>query len=442
MRGLTLPSLVFHKFMADKDAWDMFVTGPAGTGKTTALCAIVEALQTEDIPYIVCAFTHKACGVLASKLPPDAHISTLDAFLKKRPGINDSATHKDHVDVRLKMGDSEQYRVVIIDEYSMVGERDNIDLIALQDGNDDGTPVAKIIWVGDPYQLPPVKDFQAVEPGGDYWCKLTKVHRTERQDLLDLSTTLVGFISGEAKPHPLTSTQHFQRDQDIVERYKESTADRIMLAWTNQRVQDLNFAVANRDTPSAADVIWDSTRRNRLELLEVVNPYDVTQVETVMGTLYLNTKWRTLEFLQDQAFVQFYKVKNLDVNVEEVIATHFGTANYKQLIQKLTDNAVTDNKKIEDKHGVKASEWASQNKSSVLAKRRGTAWRRLLSFKEATVCTDFPYAMTIHKSQGSTYDEVYLDTDDLARCAAFGITLYARLFYVAVTRAVTKVVTN
>jgi ATP-dependent exoDNAse (exonuclease V) alpha subunit len=437
-----VPSLTLHKFMADKDAWDMFVTGRAGTGKTTALCAVVEALQAEGIPYIVCAFTHKACGVLASKLPPDAHISTLDSFLKKRPGINDSATHRDHVDVRLKMGDSEQYKVIIIDEYSMVGERDNLDLIALQDGNDDGTPVAKIIWVGDPYQLPPVKDFQAVNPGGKYWCQLTHVYRTERPDLLDLSAKLVSYISGEATPKPMLSTENFIRDRDIVKDYKESTADRIMLAWTNQRVQDLNFAVAGRDLPIVGDVLWDSSRRVNLELLEAVDAYDVKSIETVMGVLQLGTKWRTLEFLQDQDFVQFYRVKNLDSGVEETVATNFGTANFKQLIQKLTDNAVTDNKKIEDKHGVKASTWAHMNKSSTLARRRGAAWRRLLSFKESALCLDFPYAMTIHKSQGSTYDEVYLDTDDLARCAAFGITMYARLFYVAVTRATTKVVTT
>ncbi|MGL5567505.1 MAG: ATP-binding domain-containing protein [Plesiomonas sp.] len=50
--------------------------------------------------------------------------------------------------------------------------------------------------------------------------------------------------------------------------------------------------------------------------------------------------------------------------------------------------------------------------------------------------------MTVHKSQGSTYDTVYVDTEDLYRCAAINIKQYLKLMYVALSRASNKVITN
>jgi ATP-dependent exoDNAse (exonuclease V) alpha subunit len=43
------------------------------------------------------------------------------------------------------------------------------------------------------------------------------------------------------------------------------------------------------------------------------------------------------------------------------------------------------------------------------------------------------YAQTINKSQGSTYDRVFIDLDDLARCSS-GDQL-ARMLYVGFSRA-------
>ena len=54
----------------------------------------------------------------------------------------------------------------------------------------------------------------------------------------------------------------------------------------------------------------------------------------------------------------------------------------------------------------------------------------------------FAHAMTIHKSQGSTYDTVYLDTEDLGMVANMDYIMYLRLLYVAVSRASNKVITN
>ena len=55
---------MFKEFMADENAWDMYIKGAAGTGKTTSLAAGVQYCIDNEIPYVCCSYTHKACGIL------------------------------------------------------------------------------------------------------------------------------------------------------------------------------------------------------------------------------------------------------------------------------------------------------------------------------------------------------------------------------------------
>ena len=55
---------VFKKFLSDKEAGEMFITGVAGTGKTTSLKELLEYCNENRVEAIACAYTHKACNVL------------------------------------------------------------------------------------------------------------------------------------------------------------------------------------------------------------------------------------------------------------------------------------------------------------------------------------------------------------------------------------------
>ena len=124
----------FKDFLADKEAWDMFITGAAGTGKTTKLAQLVQHCIDIELPYVVCAFTHKACGILRSKLPTNTRVQTLHSYLSKRPMINTNATKKEHVNVNARTGDVDKIpKIMFLDEYSMVGEKDFMDIREQQD---------------------------------------------------------------------------------------------------------------------------------------------------------------------------------------------------------------------------------------------------------------------------------------------------------------------
>lgn len=430
-------------FLEDEKAYRMFITGRAGTGKTTSLREAVQYCMDNNIPYLVCAFTHKACGVLAEKLPDGALIGTLHAWLKKRPGINQHATDVKHVDIRTRQGTSERPRIVFIDEFSMVGEQDYVDILAMQDPHGDDPTIVKAVYIGDPYQLPPVGDLQTIKPKGPYWVRLTKRWRTDKLDLLNAMDKVISFIEG-ADPEPIPSSENLIRGQDLVKHYKASTCkDKQILAWTNKRVQELNFAIAGKSAPDSGELLWDSTRRHELRLKEIIPAHEATTVSTAAGHLLpLGTKYKTLEFLQELDFVQFANVSDETEGSIATIAFVFGTYNHKVILQRLTQTAVDVNQEIERTYKMSPAIWARANYNNPLAKERAKAWRTLLAFKEVVLCVDFSHAMTVHKSQGSTYEEVYMDTEDLASCGAMNMTMYFKLFYVGLSRASHKVITN
>lgn len=61
------------------------------------------------------------------------------------------------------------------------------------------------------------------------------------------------------------------------------------------------------------------------------------------------------------------------------------------------------------------------------------AWTSFYHFKESYCSFSLGYASTVHKSQGSTYDNVFLDLPDINKCRDF--ETLTRLKYVAASRA-------
>lgn len=429
------------KFLYDERAWDMYVTGAAGTGKTTDLGKTIAWCMLNDIPYVVCAYTHKACGVLVKKLPPGANVTTLHSWLKKRPGINQDAKNIKHVQINTKMGASERARIVFIDEYSNVGEKDLMDVRLEQDNNYSGIPDIKVVWLGDPHQLPPVGDLESVRPHGPYQLYLTKVYRQKGDsELRDTLTKLISYIDGEP-PKPLIQNKNFVRGINIVEHFKASKRDKVLLAYTNKRVQEMNAEVQGYAVPKPHDITFNSSTRQRLVYLgdeDTVNYIDLRFNEQ----LHLESKYKTLEYLMDA------KLANIGSFIDEednnlFFAYVFGHYNYKQKIETLKVAAAKSNMAIEAEFpGTKAAQWAKANYDHPLARTRAKAWREFMTFSECVMCIDFPHAMTVHKSQGSTFEDVYVDMSDLAVCSNKNMNLYLRLTYVALSRAEDMVYTD
>lgn len=425
----------FKAFLDDDDAWDMYITGRAGTGKTWGLNDLAIYCLANEIDMVASAYTHKALGELAKRLPAEVILQTLHSFLCKRPTINANATNSKHIESSKKQGNTAKTSVLFVDEYSMVGERDYCDLVIEQEEG------LKIVWIGDPYQIPAVKDIQVVYPRGDYQVMLKEQKRKSTNNpLCDTVEQMVSFIEGEPIV-PLAENSNFIRGQNLVEAYDQcATSDKVILTYTNQNVQYLNERIQGYSFPKPGDMLFSPTTQKRFEFMNLVD--SPTCIELPFGDpLMLDSKFKTLEYLVRQG-TQFAELITEEGD-SVVMAFKFGHYDYKTYLEELKIAAAGANANIEKELAdVKAVKWAKKNYNHPLAKARAKAWRNFLSFNECVICLDFTHALTIHKSQGSTYDTVFLDLEDIHIAAKYDFQLYLRLMYVALSRASNKVVTT
>lgn len=437
------PTEIFKDFLADEAAPNMYIEGEAGTGKTTQLIKQVEYMRNNDIPHVITAHTHKACGILRSKLPEGTPVRTFHSWLCKRPTINHDATSAKHIESSMKCGDSDELAVLCIDEFSMIGSQDVEDLLSEQ-YDKEGNLRFKVLWLGDPNQLPPVGDKMAVIPHGIYHVILKTQYRT-LSPLYKTLQQLVECLEGRAKPAPLLPHSHLVRGVDLESAYLSDKRDKVLLAFTNERVEELNARMQGYDYPEDGDLMFSPTTKNKYNYVSDVVPFHLPQLDRPFGEpLDWNDKFKTLDYLislSNELPIKFMSVYNHELDEEQNVAVVFGHYQFKLMMQELKQEAAEANEEIESRFDCKAATWCKQNQGHMLERRRAKAWRRFLTVNQNVICMDFAHAMTVHKSQGSTYEHVYVDSDDMMK-AQRNMNLYLRLTYVAFSRASVKVITN
>lgn len=438
------PVKLFEQFLDDDEAWDMYVTGRAGTGKTTDCKHMLAVAYERGIEPIVCAYTHKACNILRQKMPPYVTVTTLHSYLKKRPSVNVNAAHIKHMHSNVQTADPEKRKLIVVDEYSMIGEKDYCDLRALQDEDYDGVAEVKILWLGDPYQLPPVGDRQAVTPDGRYQVLLTEQKRRKEDNPLGAPIDqLVSFIEGEEASKLITSDK-FARNKDIIAEYTaDACTDKVILCYTNKAVQTANVEIEGRSDPIEGDKLFCPTTQQYYTFEGRMDRNQIDYIDKPFGEpLPRNSKYKTLEHLIKMLDIEFAEVTDAD-GACCIVAYVFGHYSFNTIKASLSRTAAESNKAIQAQFpNFQPAAWAKANDTHPLARARAKAWRDFLTFDECVHCLDFGHAMTVHKSQGSTFQNVYVDTQDLAQLVDTNWNMYLRLMYVALSRASGKVITN
>ncbi|MBN6740861.1 AAA family ATPase [Acidithiobacillus sp. MC6.1] len=140
----------------ERACWAVTVSGYAGTGKTTTMAAYVRMLTEMGLKVAVSAPTNKATSVLMSKIGEmeGLNYGSIHSFLGMQMTENEDGTQKCERkrDPRLSGFD-----VVIIDECSMIPNSMYQEIIAARKNT-------FVVFVGDPYQLPPVEGSEKMSP--------------------------------------------------------------------------------------------------------------------------------------------------------------------------------------------------------------------------------------------------------------------------------------
>lgn len=150
------------------------VHGYAGTGKTTLIRRVVEEFGADRV--LVGAYTGKAAGVLRSKGVEMAQTIHKLAYRVKGEKRHDRTLEYEPVFSANEYVE-DGYRLIVLDECSMVEEQMARDLLALR---------LPILVFGDPAQLPPVKGTGFFTDSPEYPADrpdvmLTEVHRQARE---------------------------------------------------------------------------------------------------------------------------------------------------------------------------------------------------------------------------------------------------------------------
>ena len=402
-----------------------YITGYAGTGKSTALLKQLTTIagKDKDDTIVLCP-THKAAHRLLPKIPFGIEIKTIHSLLGWIPAINENAEKIEHIDIVAKTDRKiEEYNTFIIDEGGMMSEEMFMELVAkIEDARNFDTDGIKIYVYLDPYQLLPVKGRQ-IQLDEEFTTKLTTQHRAESPDVVALFTKFVEFLEGtNTKDLKIDFSENVKKvsTTEAVQLF-DITKDRLLaytnevVGWYNKEISVYNgiqsFVGQHVQLGSNPDLVYveDMIDKSNVVLSDVITWY--LDNNMLLQNSKISAKYMELEFstLLKLDGVEFAKVA---INgTTKIVPVVLGIYNAYSLTKQIKAAAIKDKKNYKFIYAL--------NKAYTM---------------------DYKFASTVHKAQGSEFDAVFVDVNDIKKSILPNYyDTYARLMYVALSRAKKRV---
>ena len=398
------------------------LTGSAGTGKTTVVREIINKINT-DSPLTnieLCATTHRAAIVLENIAR--ASVTTGHALFKLRPGVTKHGKENLTYAGICEVPDGS---VVIIDESSMIG---NQFLKAIVDIVKERN--LKLLFIGDPFQLPPPSDTCSIFDGSLSTFTLTKVHRQlGGNPVLEKANEFREYIEGIRNTEPVLETKINSKGEGIhvlphsefvtkfVEKYIDYSAgaevDIPLCTYTNESAINYNSMV-RKAAYFLEDTIEPFYKGERLITNGIVMHGDKT-ILTNNEIVYVDAYGEGESYGIPGYFVRLIGTYN-----------EYTKSNVKKVFSPKTKAA--------------ADKVLKEEKALAVKGKSKTGWQAYYKIKNSLADLRPPFAGTTHKAQGGTFPAVFIDKLNINKCC--DKTTRARLFYVALTRASENVYIN
>lgn len=392
----------FSAFLVDPEEKVFVLSGYSGCGKSTLVRVILDRIPSfmkmaklinpsqYEYPIELAATTNKAAENLSQILGRD--VKTVHSLLGLRV-VNDFRNNTSDLD---DSGAKPLLRTLLfIDEASFIDSR-LLQLIFQY------THQCKVVFVGDPAQLAPVKSSNTpVFAAGFNGAALTQVVRqAEGNPIIDLSTKFRHAVNTGEFPAGLkldgSHVRHLDRsafNQAIIDEFTRKDwaySDSKILAWTNKRVVEFNNFVRQNAKGDPQFQPGD---------------YAVCNSYVQIGRQSIKTD-QLVHIAEIGGETEVFQVKGRHFTIEGRITVFVPNAlkDKQERIKRARSEDMIDIVRVIE-----------------------SAWADLRAV----------YAQTVNKSQGSTYDKVFIDLDDIGRCNS--ADTMARMLYVAVSRARTQV---
>lgn len=426
------------------------IEGKAGTGKTTIAKEILKEFEDEQI--YVAAVSHKAKGVIKSSFGDDTRgkkfFSIAGLLGMKGINDNDTQTTKFQVGLKVPLLDNPP-ALLVIDEASMITEDVLKKIINI---NSSLSRPFQMLFLGDIGQIQPIRDEQSefyrthkdlLNKKSDIFNSkhksklITRVRQGEANPILPYADY---FWENSQKENPeLNPTQHIVRNNQIT--------DKGSLLFSNSEGEVLNSvikAVKNAVEKGLANhvkiVTYHVNEKTELnqkihealfgkdsdyskgDMLILNSPYDLPDVNATME----NSSEIQIKSIQDEDTDEF-GVHTLYLETNGTAYTRTGNEQKDCVIQVVSRNDI-------GLYNQKLQELASYAKRQTNRALKKQAWSDFWEYKGRYADVDFGYAITAHKSQGSTYDIVVVDEKDIMGTTATSNQEKSELIYTALTR--------
>lgn len=406
---------IYKFLLSDEPA--MVLTGKPGTGKSF----LINHLISELLPKY--ENTCKLLGLepVITELETSATTNKAATLIEESIGVFATTTHScynlvlrndyrtgEMVITRNKRNwKIKQNTLIIIDEYTYINKQLFKEII---DGTDFTT--SKIIFVGDKNQITPVKEsWCVVDKQGYRTVELTEAVRNGSvQGLVEACESLKESVEkGVLKTIPLTPNEvefitASEAGKLIEKEFARMDHNNKILAFNNNTVIAYNEYIRSTKGLGKMYSVGERLILNQSIVVSSSGSKKVLNSEIPFTVKNVNTKVAQHSYIMQDG--------------TELLLPYY-TINTKEGFFFMVPCDI------------------NQYRSMIKFMSKAKDWTNYFHLKESFADLRPSDASTVHKSQGSTYDRVYIDIDDLMLCRSKD--LVRRLLYVAVSRAKEKV---